>query len=267
MVETYILYACVPILFLLLFISIAAGLSRFAQRGIIAGTFPRDPFHPVYLLRRIYGICWTQVFYFKPLYAIALSIPLLKKYLFRAFGYRGNTDFVIYPDTWIRDLPLLNIGKGAYLSNRATVGTNICLPAGTILVDAIEMEEQSLVGHLTVLAPGVKIGRKVEIGVCSTIGIRTKLAIGSKVNPCCAINHGVVIGEEARVGSMSYIGVKTTIGPRLVIPDGANIPSGFSLNTQEEVAKFFQEETRKIDSYVSKLKERLNENLKNENKI
>jgi hypothetical protein len=49
---------------------------------------------------------------------------------FRLFGYRGSMKFTVYPDTWIRDLPLLMFGEGAYVSNRATLRTNIVLSNG-----------------------------------------------------------------------------------------------------------------------------------------
>lgn len=260
--EKYLTLAIAPLIFVFTFITLAALLSRWAQKGIIKGVFPREPFHKVYFLRRIYGTCWTQVFYFKPLYAISLSIPWLKKYLFRAFGYKHSTNFIVYPDTWIRDLPVLKIGDGAYLSNRATIGTNICLSDGNILVDGIEIEEKGLVGHLAVLAPGSKIGKNVEVGVSTTIAIRTKLNDGSKINPCCMINHGAVIGEETRVGTMSYIGVKTIIGAKLNVPAGANIPAGAIINTQKEVEKYFHSETQKIEEHVSNLRELFQETAK-----
>lgn len=259
----YLYLSLVPILFVFSYISVAAVLSRWAHRGIIIGTFPREPFHKVYFLRRIYGTCWTQVFYFKPLYAVALSIPLLKKYLFRSFGYKHNCNFTVYPDTWIRDLPVLNIGEGAYLSNRATIGTNICLADGNILVDSVEVGEKGLVGHLAVLAPGAKIGKKVEVGVSAVIAIRTRLNENSKINPCCMINHGAVVGEFTRIGTMSYVGVKAILGSKLNIPAGANIPAGSILNTQEEVDKLFDAETQQIEKHISILKDKFHETIDN----
>jgi hypothetical protein len=46
---------------------------------------------------------------------------------FRLLGHRGSLDFKVDPDTWIRDLPLRDLGPGAYVSNRATLGTNMVL--------------------------------------------------------------------------------------------------------------------------------------------
>lgn len=251
---TYLSYLSVPIIFVFTFITVAGLLSRLAQRGIVAGTFPREAFHKVYFLRRVFGICWTQVYYFKPLYAIALGIPALKTYLLRIFGYKYNTQFIVYPDTWIRDLPVLKFGQGVYLSNRATIGTNICLKSGDILVDSIEVDDKGLVGHLAVLAPGVKIGKGVEVGVSATIAIRTKLLDQSKINPCCMINHAVVVGENTQIGTMSYVGMKSILGPNLTVPAGANIPAGSVINTQTEMDSYYHSETKKLDDHVIKLR-------------
>jgi hypothetical protein len=69
----------------------------------------------------MYGLCWTSLYYCKPVYHFCLCVPWLKALVFRLFGYRGDLNFTVYPDTWIRDLPLLDFGKGAYISNRATL--------------------------------------------------------------------------------------------------------------------------------------------------
>lgn len=115
------LIAMAPLSFLL----VAGGLSQLHSRKVVEGRFPLDTGDPRYFHRRLYGLCWTSVYYSGPVYYMVLSLPLLRKLVFRLFGYRGNMNFTVYPDTWIRDLPLLDIGEGAYLSNKATIGTNM----------------------------------------------------------------------------------------------------------------------------------------------
>lgn len=70
----------------------------------------------------------------------------------------------VYPDTWIRNLPL-EIGECAQVPNRATLGTNMCLHDGTILVDEVRIGEGALIGHLSMIAPGAVIGDHAEVGV------------------------------------------------------------------------------------------------------
>jgi carbonic anhydrase/acetyltransferase-like protein (isoleucine patch superfamily) len=227
-----------PLVYTLLFLLFASLLSLPHQRAIVAGRFPRDVNHPVYFHRRLYGLCWTAVYYFSPIYFLALSLPVLKTLLFRGFGYRGDMGFTTYPDTWIRDLPLLKLGKGAYLSNKATIGTNIALPDGTILVEPVSVEDNALVGHLVMLAPGTKVRRGAEVGVGTMVGMKTTIGEGAKINPGCSIEHGVKLGAGVKVGSVTYIASAVEVAPDIVIPSGVTIPARMRITRQEE-ASFF----------------------------
>jgi len=213
-----------PILYTLVYVVVAGLLSLPHQDAIVAGRFPRQLGHPIYFHRRLYGLCWTAVFYFKPVFFLALSFPLFKIIMFRLFGYRGSMDFTTYPDTWIRDLPLLDLGKGAYLSNRATIGTNIALPDGTILVDKVKVGNGALVGHLCMLAPGAEIGDNSEVGAGCGIGLRTVVEEGVKIGPYCYIEHGVRIRAKARIGAWTYVRGGARIDERQSFSSGIVVP-------------------------------------------
>jgi len=240
---------------------IAGVISLIGREGIKRGKFPRNLDHPIYCKRRVYGTAWTQLFYFKPLYSIIISIPLLRTMVFRLFGYKASMDITVYPDTWIRDLPLLKFSPGTYLSNRATIGSNICLNDGTILVDGITTGESAMIGHLVMVAPGAKIGSKSEIGVGTAVGIRNRIGIGTIIKPTCALNHGVVIGDNCDIGPHSYLGLKTIIGNNVVIPAGSNIPNGSTITNQEEANNFYSSETIKLDKQKNAIAELLIKSL------
>ncbi len=227
-----------PLIFLTLYTLFAGMLSLPHQRFIVPGRFPRTTADRAYFHRRLYGLCWTSVYYCTPLYFAVLSIPFVKKPTFWLFGYRGGRDLATYPDTWLRDIPLLKFGNGVYLSNRATIGTNIALADGSLLVDSVHIGARSLVGHLTMITPGVQIGRDVDIGVGVAIGLKSMIGDAVKINPCTAIEHGVKIGQGTKVGSMVYIGSGVRLGEGLVIPSGITIPQKTQLLTQSEVAFF-----------------------------
>ena len=207
----FIGFLFVPLVFILSFIITAGFFGQLAHKGIIEGKFPRIPEHPIYALRRIYGTALTQVYYFKPLYAICLAVPVLKKLLFRMFGYRGNLSFTIYPDSWLRDFTQLKIAKGSYLANRCTVGTNICLEDGSILVGPVDLAEDVLIGHLSVLALSLKIGKKSMIGTGAIVGIRSNVGINIDVGPRAGINHAVTLSDNCKIGSGAIIGLKCII--------------------------------------------------------
>ncbi len=236
-----------PVNFIFSFVTIAGLLSRLGQKGIIPGNFPRQALHKVYFLRRIFGACWTQVYYFVPVYAVCLAIPLMKKYLFRLFGYKFSTNFVTYPDTWLRDLPILKFEDGTYIANRAVLGTNLCLSDGNIYVDKIILKQNSLIGHLAGLAPGTRVEENGEIGINGALGLKSQLGKKSKICPYAGVNHGVKIGNNVEIGSSSYIGLKVVIGDNIKVPAGANIPAGAVIQSPEDVQKYFSSETELLN--------------------
>ncbi len=238
-------------IFGLSFLSLAGLLSYPSQHAIIRGRFPRENFHRIYFWRRIYGCCWASVFYFKPLYFVFLSIPILRKTMFRLFGYRGQLQFTIYPDSWIRDLPLLQFGKGSYCSNRATLGSNMCLQDGTILVDRIVLGDRSVVGHLAMLAPGVRLGHDVEIGAGAALGIRCRMSDGARVGASCSFNHGAMVGARTEVGGHSCLGLRAEIGPDLNLPVGSMVPAGASVKTQADVDHYFSTENQRLKAFTN----------------
>jgi acyl-[acyl carrier protein]--UDP-N-acetylglucosamine O-acyltransferase len=231
-----------PMVYAILFPVVAAVLSIPHQRGIIAGKFPRDVRHSVYFHRRLYGLCFAALYYCKPIYFLVLSIDPLRKGTFRLFGYRGNLDFTIYPDTWIRDLPLLSFGVGAYLSNKATIGTNIVLANGRILVGPVTVEEHAVVGHGAMLAPGCHIGKRAEIGAACGLAINVRIEVHAKIGAMCGIDNGVFVGSASRIGGMSGL------GPYVRIADGISIPRASAIPERTHIANHAD-----AIAYVSKI--------------
>lgn len=202
------------------FLLVAGGLSQFHSRKVIEGRFPLDTADTRYFHRRLYGLCWTSVYYSGPLYHLTLSVPALRRLVFRLFGYRGSLHFTIYPDTWIRDLPLLDIGEDAYLSNKSTIGTNMIFFRNGekyIEVGKIKLGRKSLVGHMTAIGPGTVVGENAQIGVTSSIGRRVFIAQDSIVGDCVTLDHGSRVEAGAVVPTRCYVasGTRVSVTDRL----------------------------------------------------
>jgi UDP-3-O-[3-hydroxymyristoyl] glucosamine N-acyltransferase len=223
----------VPPVFVLTYVVVAACLARPTVRAIVPGKMIRDLGHFVYGPRRLYGVCWTSLYYFPVLYHAILAIPVLRRMVWRLFGYRGSLDFTIYPDTWVRDLPLLDIGAGAYIANRATLGSNICLKSGDIVINHIRVGARAVIGHLAVLGLGDHIGDDAEIGVGTTLGVNVRVGDRTTIGAIVGINHGAQIGNDCEVESMAYVGKKAVIHDGLRIRYASVVPDRAVITNQE----------------------------------
>jgi acetyltransferase-like isoleucine patch superfamily enzyme len=223
-----------PFAYAVLYVLVAGLLSVPFHGSIRPGKFPRDLTNPAYRARRLYGLCWTSVYYFTPLYWVALSHPFLKWMTFRLFGYRGQLDFTVYPDTWIRDLPLLDFGPGAYVSNKATLGTNVATSTGLLLVDEVKIGKGALVGHLAMVSTGCVLEEGAEVGVGCTVGSKVRVGKGAYVSPCTAVGHYVELGEGCETGYQSWIDLRAKIGPGVKLPARAVVPYRARIATQAD---------------------------------
>ena len=233
-IERVIALALAPSVMLITFVLTAGGLSVITRRAIVPGRVRRDLGDPIYGPRRLYSICWTSVYYCTPVYHAILAIEPLKRLTFRLFGYRGAADITIQPDTWVRDLPLLDLGAGAYIANRATLGTNICTTSGEIIVDRIAVGARSVVGHLAMVGLGTEIGEDVEIGQGAIVGAKVRIGARSRIGAGTGINHGVRIGADCTIGAAATINARVVIADGIQIPFGAMIPVKTTIRTQAE---------------------------------
>jgi carbonic anhydrase/acetyltransferase-like protein (isoleucine patch superfamily) len=243
-----------PWLFVLSFITLAGLLSRCAQFTIVAGRYAQESSPGVFGGRRVYGICWTQVFLAKPLYAISLAVPPLKRYMLRLFGYQGpSSHFQIGLDTWLRDLPLLKIGENASLGNGSTIGTNMSVNENTIFVAPIRVEDQSMVGPLVVLAPGCHVERGADIGALSSLGLRSCIGPAVVIQPHCMIHHGCRLDEGCEIGMSSYFGSSVRVGKGVKVPAGTHLPEGTVVMNQAEMDRYSRQETHDLQEFAAQL--------------
>lgn len=227
--------ACAPVVFAVSMVLVAGLLSLPWQAAIKPGRFTRDLSDPIYWRRRLYGTCWTQLYYCKPVYAFVLALPPLRWLAFRLFGYRGTLRFTIYPDSWIRDLPLLDIGEGAYIGNRSVLGTNMALMNGTTLVDRVSVGAGAMVGHLSALAAGAKLGDRSETGQCALMGIRSKMGVGSTLGHNAVLNHYSSVGDDSSVGTCGFLDLRGRVGDGLAVPAGFVVPPRARLKSEQDL--------------------------------
>ncbi len=231
----YGVLALSPAIYAIAYVLIAGAPGRLTIHSVTPGRYPRDVAHRVYGPRRLYSLCWTAIYYCAPIYHAILAVPALKRLTLRLFGYRGSVDFQTYPDTWLRDLPLLSIGKGAYLSNKATVSPNMCLRSGKIIVLPVSIGARTMIGHLTMIAPGVDIGADSEVGVGAALGVNACVGSHTLVDHEVILDHEAAVGDRCVIGTRSYVGRKAVIRSGLRVPPATVVPARAILTTQADV--------------------------------
>lgn len=159
----------------------------------------------------------------------------LKTKFFRTFGYKGNVDFTIYPKCWLRDLPLLDIGKNVYLGDNILLGTNLVTPnQKSLIVGKIK------IGDNCIFNQGCSVGGKTTIGKDGTIGFQVAIGFSNKIGDALTAGECSIIGHGNRIGDNVTIGYKSKVGHFCIIEDGVQvdemieIPS-YSLVTKEGV--------------------------------
>lgn len=237
-----------PVVHAITFLVVAGLLSRPFRTAIHEGTFQRDLRYPDYARRRLHTSCWTSVYY-SSYYPLYLSVPMLKVLMFRMFGYQGSLDFTVYPDTWLRDLPILRISKGAYISNKATIGTNMPLQNGKILVEAVEVGEGALVGHLTMIGAGTRLGEHCEVSHGTACGVRVVIGARSFVGGNSVIEHTARIGDDVYVGHLSFIGLGARISNGIILPSGALVPRRARIKTQADADRCVSSESICVETH------------------
>jgi len=198
------------------------------------GRFDRTPSDRDYLARRVHGAAWTTLYYCKPVLALVLAVRPLRAFVLRGFGYRGSIDVTLYPDTWVRDLPLLDLAPGVYVSNRATLGTNV-VDGKRIIVSGIRLGERTVIGHLAMVGGGLTAGADVEIGQGAAVGFRVRIGDGTYIGPCARVGHASRIGSKVTLGHGVILGDRCRLADGLDLPDGLLVPAGTRLRTQADV--------------------------------
>lgn len=215
---------------------LAAGLiGRCVARHVQEGRFHRDPNTPLYRGRMIYGAAWTSLYYCKPILHLLLSCPPLKALMFRLFGYRGSLDFTIYPDSWIRDLRLLDFGPGTYVANRATLGTNQVRADGQIQVAPIRTGSRVIIGHLAMVGGGTVIGDDSEVGVAAKVGFKVRIGDRVAVGPDAVVDSGSRLHDDVAIGAKAYVGKCCIIGKGVQVPAGMVIPDRTVLRSDADL--------------------------------
>jgi acetyltransferase-like isoleucine patch superfamily enzyme len=206
-----------------------------AVSNIKAGKFERNRADKDYNDRIVYTMELRNFLYNPAVLNVIFSDQELKAKFFRAFGYRGNVNFTIYPKCWLRDLPLLDIGQNVYLGDNILLGTNQVTPGQKILVVGhIKIGDNCIFNQGCSVGGGTNIGKDGIIGFEVGIGFRNNIGDNVKIGERSTVGHGNRIGDNVTIGYTCKIGNFCIIEDGVEITEMTDIPS-YSLVTKEGV--------------------------------
>lgn len=204
-------------------------------KNIKEGTFYRDLSTKDYKDRVLYTKELRNFVYNPSILNVIFTDKEIKELFFKTFGYKGNLDFTIYPNCWLRDLPLLNIGKGVYLGDGILLGTNqIEVDQEKIKVGFIDIGDKSIFDQRCAIGLNTSIGKNCVLSYQASVGLKNKIGNAVKVGANSTIGHGTKIGNEVTIADFCKIGSFVIIDEGLKFPEFTNIPS-FSHVTKEGV--------------------------------
>lgn len=213
-----------------------------AVGNIKAGFFQRDPNDPEYQSRLYYTEKLRQYVYDPATMNTILGDPDLKAMFFKTFGYPGQMRFTIYPNCWLRDLPLLEIGEDAYLADGILLGTNqVSRNQKTLKVGPISIGARTVFDQQCMVGLNTKIGIECVIGVRACIGLFCSIGDRVVINALSNVSHKVHIGDGVTVGYDCTIGAGSIVEDDVVIEDYTKVPqnslvSRHGISTRKAVA-------------------------------
>lgn len=97
---------------------------------------------------------------------------------------------IIHPTAFVS--PLAKLGAGSVVLAMASVGPNSTLGEGALINTGASLDHDSLLDSFASLAPGVRTGGRVSIGIRTHLGLHA------------SVLQGVHIGEDSVIGAHSF---------------------------------------------------------------
>ncbi len=197
-----------------------------AVASIKPGKMRRDPQNEAYRQRLIYTKALRNYLYNPAILNVIFGDSDLQSLFLRTFGYTNNTQFTIYPNAWLRDFPMLDIGENTYLGDGILLGTNqVSVNQKFITVGKIKIGANSVFDQKCSVGYHTTIGKNVQVRFNTAIGLKCTLGDHVTLGEFNVIGHATHIGHNAILHTYCRVGHFVTIDEGVVVEEFANIPS------------------------------------------
>lgn len=197
---------------------------RSAVDAVAPGFLRHDRDCPVFRRYRLYSAALETFVEEPPVMREILSDPLRRIGFFRLFGYRGEIDFTMMPSVWVRDLPLLDIGRDAHLGYGMALGTGRICATG-VQLKTIRLGERSVFAQHSVVEGGTRIGKETRVGIRGIVGPDCMIGDSVELSDFARLSEGVSVRDGARIGEGAVVGAGAVIDEGVRIEDRAEVPA------------------------------------------
>lgn len=163
---------------------------------------------------------WAPTLYLSVFQPVFFLSPFFQRVVLQAFGARLGAGAQVTTRTSIREPHLVHIGRGSVIGEYAHLACSFQPKPHTLVVAAIEIGDDVLIGGYCVLGAGCRVGSRsilefrVAVGSHATIGDDTRIGAGTGIR------------NRARIGNSVHIGKECSIAFGAVVPDGTRLPDG-----------------------------------------
>lgn len=163
---------------------------------------------------------WAPTLYLSVFQPVFFLSPFFQRVVLRAFGARLGAGSQVTTRTSIREPHLVRIGRGSMVGEHVHLATSFQPKPHTLVVAAIEIGDDVLVGGYSVLGAGCCVGSRtileyrVKLGAQATVGDDTRIGAGTNIR------------NRAHIGNRVRIGKQCSIALGAVVPDGTWLADG-----------------------------------------
>ena len=163
---------------------------------------------------------WAPTLYLSVFQPVFFLSPFFQRVVLRAFGAGLGAGSQVTTRTRIREPHLVRIGRGSVVGEHVHLACSFQPRPHTLVVGAIEIGDDALIGGYSVLGAGSRVGSRcileyrVSLGAHTTVGDDTRIGAGTNIR------------NRAHIGDRVRIGKECSIAFGAVVPDGMRLPDG-----------------------------------------
>jgi len=162
--------------------------------------------------------------------------------LLKAFNCDVQKSSWITSNAHISDLRNLHFGKNVIIGEHVTITASLQPRPNSLIIADVYIGDNSMIGGLSGISPGVSIGNDAKIGVNTLVGPSVTIGNGVTIGANTSIAPNCTIGNKVRIG------ISCTLIDKCTIPDNMRIPKGTTVTKAYLEGRELEGQNQKVKS-------------------